>query len=238
MGIISVEQSNRLFWLGRYTERALLVSRAVVACYDRCLDTDPTAYKAYLSCMGLTDSYGDGAHFAYAMLLDKDNPASASFSLERAFDNAIVLREEIGTQAFSFIQMALDSVRRMAQAGGNINAADRQTADDMLLGFIGAVHEDECGLDVRSIISLGRATERLDLSIRLRSPYEKVTHDFSYFCFRLRDFPKSTPYRYNTDALATLCGIDEWQEAYTDHVPELTNALNTIFIKEEACLRT
>ena len=38
MGTISLEHSSRLYWLGRYTERAFTTLDALQALYDKMLD--------------------------------------------------------------------------------------------------------------------------------------------------------------------------------------------------------
>ncbi len=45
MGIISLEKSNHLYWLGRYSERAFTTIRIFMDAYDTMLDQDPNAYK-------------------------------------------------------------------------------------------------------------------------------------------------------------------------------------------------
>ena len=45
MGIISLEKSNRLIWLGRYTERTFTICRTLGKYYDTMIDRDEFAYR-------------------------------------------------------------------------------------------------------------------------------------------------------------------------------------------------
>ena len=83
MTVLSRENSSRLFWLGRYSERVYTGLRDFMAKFD--------AMTAGNS----------------SQCFDEGNPDSAAFSLMRAYDNAIVLRDEIGTETFSYIQLAV-----------------------------------------------------------------------------------------------------------------------------------
>lgn len=44
MGVISVEQTDRLFWLGRYTERVYTTISLFSARVDRMIDGEPGGY--------------------------------------------------------------------------------------------------------------------------------------------------------------------------------------------------
>ena len=55
MGIISLEKSNHLYWLGRYSERAFTTIRTFMDAYDTMLDQDPEAYKHI--CNGAYSAY-------------------------------------------------------------------------------------------------------------------------------------------------------------------------------------
>ena len=93
---ISKEHGDRLYWLGRYTERVFTTLRTIQKFYDKMIDRS-NGYKDYLGYFGLEDSYGSNEAFVRSILYDEDNYNSVAFSLERAYDNGIVLREDIST---------------------------------------------------------------------------------------------------------------------------------------------
>ena len=51
MGTISIEHSDRLYWLGRYTERFFITLRSLDRLYDKMID-DKYGYREYLSAAG------------------------------------------------------------------------------------------------------------------------------------------------------------------------------------------
>ena len=109
MSTISKEHGDRLFWLGRYTERFFITLRSLDKLYDKMID-EKHGYKEYLAYFGLDDTYSDSHDFIRSFLYDDSNPNSAAFCLERAYDNGIVLREEISSKTLSFLQMANDTL--------------------------------------------------------------------------------------------------------------------------------
>ena len=58
MSTISKEHSDRLFWLGRYTERLFITLRSLDKLYDRMID-EKHGYKEFLGYFGLIDTYKD-----------------------------------------------------------------------------------------------------------------------------------------------------------------------------------
>lgn len=96
-GSISTELSSRIYWLGRYAERALTTLKSLERLYDKVIDRDPKHYQKYLDCFGLEDVYGNYKDFFHSFIFDQNNSCSAAYSLERAYDNGIELREAIST---------------------------------------------------------------------------------------------------------------------------------------------
>ena len=99
MGIISVEQASRLYWLGRYTEWVYSTIRMFFLSYDRMIDTDDNCYKEFCASVDIPDIYESKENFLKRYPFDETNPDSIISNLNRAYDNAIVLRENIGTDA-------------------------------------------------------------------------------------------------------------------------------------------
>lgn len=49
MGIISVEQADRLYWLGRYTERVYTTLRIFYRSFDTMIDEITDSYRELIS---------------------------------------------------------------------------------------------------------------------------------------------------------------------------------------------
>ena len=62
MGTISLEHGSRLYWLGRYTERAFTTLAALQDLYDKMIDHG-AGYTDYLNAFGLSDKYGSASDF-------------------------------------------------------------------------------------------------------------------------------------------------------------------------------
>src|SRR5574344_2553676 len=92
---ISAVKANRLYWLGRYTERVYTSLHLLRRCYDQMIDGNPKDYENYYHTMDVSHRYKDLESFKLGLMYDHENPASLIRSLESANDNAIVLREEI-----------------------------------------------------------------------------------------------------------------------------------------------
>ncbi len=232
MGIISLEHSDRLYWLGRYTERFFTTIKALGRQFDKMIGTSH-GYTDYLDCFGLPDIYTDNRSFFRSMLFDKNNANSANYSLERAYDNGIVLREEISTDSLSFLQMAMDTIAKAEQEhNGNVRLA-LLPLEDIIYSFWGSINEHIYDDEIRNIIYIGKTVERLDMYIRMKYPFERVEKEFIRLLKNLNRVPKGTPYRYNTKYLSDLVEILGTQEDYRRDSEKAVDSLGHLFDTEE-----
>ncbi len=177
MGIISVEKSSRLIWLGRYTERAFTISRALSRYFDEMIDHDEYAYRGFLDCLGLPYIYGSRDAFIRTYIFDENDPNSLMSQLVRAMDNAIVMREELTSDTLCYVQMALDTLKQGREDSAPMLVL-QQVVDD-LFAFWGSADDNVANEDCRNLMKCGKYVERLDLYVRLGYPYrevEKETH--------------------------------------------------------------
>lgn len=211
MGTISLEHGDRLYWLGRYTERVFTTLKALQDVYDRMLDNEGS-YTEFLGYFEMPDIYGNSTDFFCDLLYNRENSGSVAHSLDRAYDNGIVLREDISSGAFSFLQVAKDTLKRSK------TAKNRRLAllplEDVLYGFWGCIADNIYDEEIKNIIYCGKSTERLDLYLRMNYPYEDVSREFERLCIRLGRVPKNTPYRYNTRFLSDLVEIIGEEDEY------------------------
>lgn len=228
MGTISLENGDRLFWLGRYTERVFTTLKALEKQYDRMMDEDHHLYTEYLKCFGLADTYGDMYKFMYSFLYDQENPNSAVYSLERAYDNGIVLREEISTEALGFLQMAKDTMEQAKDSNKGL-LYNLLPVEDTLFGFWGCIDDYIYDEEILNIILCGKSVERLDLYFRMGYSSKLINMEFERLCKALRKFPKDSPYRYNTEQLSVLVEVVGLQEDYPQRLNEVLNALSKLF---------
>ena len=165
MGIISVEQASRLYWLGRYTERAYTTIRMFFNSYDRMIDEERESYTAFCNSIDIPDIYQSKEDFLKRYPFDGENPDSIISNLNRAYDNAIVLRESISTEALSYIQLSIYEMNKAAK--GSAPLFELQRVLDDILAFWGIIDDRIDSEETRNIIKAGKRIERIDLYARL-----------------------------------------------------------------------
>lgn len=203
MGTISLEHSDRLFWLGRYTERSFTTLKSIQRHFDKALDTDPQWYQQYLTVFGLTDIYGSREAFLRDFLFNEQNANSVLYSLYRAYDNGIVLREDISTETLSYLQIAMDTLEKASLAKDGL-LYELLALQDILYSFRGSLENHIYDTEEKALIDCGQSIERMDLYFRLHYTDEMIRQEFERLCDRLRLIPKNTPYQYNTQYLSAL----------------------------------
>ena len=165
MGIISIEHSDRLYWLGRYSERVYTTLRIFSDQYDSMIDLKEEEYKDYCSKQDIPDIYYSAESFAQRYCFDEEDPNSVISNLTRAYDNAVVMREEIGSNTLAYIQMAVYAMNKAKISGAPI--FELQRVKDNIVAFWGIVDDSIDDEHVRSMIKLGKRVERLDLYARM-----------------------------------------------------------------------
>lgn len=198
MYLISIDQGENLFWLGRYVERVCMTLHHLDDLYDVLLDSDNGAYAAFCEKLNIPNIYENDIDFIAKYQFAKDNPDSLYSNLSRAYDNGLVLRNTISSTTLSYIQMALDLLSE-GQKGGACSLINQQLID-YLLAFWGCLDEKVYANNERNLIKAGRYLERLDMELRLSAPWREVEVTLSKLSHRL----KGAEIAYNVDKLARL----------------------------------
>lgn len=172
MDNVSVNKANCLYWLGRYAERAYKISQLVMEFYDKMVDLDATAYDDFCAKLGLNYKFNNKREFLKTLITDKECSSSIAYSLGMAYDNSIILREQIDTETVAYIQLAYNNVMRMFNDSCRI--FDLQNVIDNLMSFWGAVDDYIIEDSVRDAIKAGKYVERLDLFCRFGRGMYKI----------------------------------------------------------------
>ena len=175
MGIISVEQADHLFWLGRYTERVYTTLRFYFPSYDSMIDETVDSYQAFCEYIDIPNIYSSKEDFLRRYPFDADNPASIISNLGRAYDNAIVLRESIGSEALSYIQLAVYDMNKAAVSKSPL--IELQYLIDHILSFWGIADDQIDSEQVRNMIKAGKRIERIDMYARLKLSREELIRE-------------------------------------------------------------
>lgn len=165
MGIISIEQVDHLYWLGRYTERVYTTLKIYSESFDRMIDESEDSYQKYCDSLDIPNIYESKEDFLKRYPFDISVPDSIISNLNRAYDNAIVLRETIGSEALSYIQLSIYAMNNASVSDAPL--IDLQQIMDDLLSFWGLVDDQIDSDQIRNIIKAGKRIERIDLYARL-----------------------------------------------------------------------
>ena len=183
MGIISLEQTNRLYWLGRYSERVYTTIRLYSKCYDEMIDDIGENYADFCRMLEIPNIYKDKDDFNARYGFDNTDPNSILSNLIRAYDNAIVLREEIGSETLSYIQLAIYAINKAKISRAPL--LELQNVEDNLLAFWGIADDFIDNETTRNIIKAGKRIERIDLYGRLKISPRELKREFSRMATRL-----------------------------------------------------
>lgn len=225
--IISANNSNRLFWLGRYAERGYLMLHLMRKAYDEVIDV-PVGEKPYSEFLSKLDIYvSDQFTTSYQMMeqiYDPETVTSLRSIIERMMDNAIVLRPEIYSESFSYIELCRDLIRREAEAQ-DMNITNLQPITDWLLAFWGSIRERVSGR-VYALLEIGRLVEHIDMNIRFDYKHYRIMESWEM----VRKYMVTDPDLFDlvqADIIATnLADSDRYAEHKPEDKTRLLNALS------------
>lgn len=206
MGIISVEQTNNLLWLGRYSERVYTTLRLYSNSFDIMIDEITDSYKKFCEMIDIPDVYGSKEEFQRNYPFDETNENSIISNLNRAYDNAIVLREEIGSEALSYIQLAIYDMNKAKFSKAPL--IEMQHVIDNILAFWGIADDSIDSSQVRNIIKTGKRIERVDLYARLGIKRSELIREIGRLAPRL----EKSGMAYRKDKIDILKSLAQEEE--------------------------
>lgn len=227
--VISANTANQLFWLGRYAERGYQILHLLRKAYDEILDVPDgeTPYSAFLEKLGVYISSDiNSCTQMMAQIYDIKTVNSLHYIIERMMDNAIVLRPEIYSESFSYIEMCRNLIREKAQ-DNEPNITELQPITDWLLAFWGSIRERVSG-KAYSLLEIGRLIEHLDMNIRFDYPHYRIDEVWS----RVKAYMPSDPDlfdRVQSGRFEMYAGSEEeFDNNLKNHKYEMIASLNGI----------
>lgn len=211
MDFKSIVNTDRLYWLGRYTERVYTTVQHYSKSYDIMIE-NADEYKHYCNSLDIPDIYTDADHFLKDYPYNEANPDSIISNLTRAYDNAIELREEITSESLAYVQLCIYEMNKCAQSAAPM--LEFQHITDYILAFWGCADdliEDE---NTRNLIKVGKRVERIDLFGRLHAPKEDCVREIHRLSGRIN----RCSLHYNKTALENLLEISEAEEIDYDRM--------------------
>ena len=198
MGIISVEHTDRLLWLGRYSERVYTTLKLFANYFDSMIDLNSDEYERFCKSQDIPNIYTSIEDFADRYCFDGEDPNSIYSNLMRAYDNAIVLREEIGSETLAYIQLAVYAMNKAAASDAPLVKLQRVT--DNIVAFWGLADDMIPDENIRNIIKTGKRVERLDLYARLKRPRTDILREVSRLSVRI----SRTNLKYSSEDISRL----------------------------------
>lgn len=198
MGIISVENTDRLYWLGRYSERVYTTIRLFAISFDDMIDSYIDSYADFCKRLDIPNIYTSKENFIERYCFDEEDPNSIYSNLMRAYDNCVTLREELGSETVSYIQLAVYEMQRARISTAPL--IELQKVVDNILAFWGIVDDCIDSQNVRNIIKIGKRIERLDLYGRLHMPREEMLREVHRLSGRITQ----TQLKYRVDYLREI----------------------------------
>lgn len=208
MAVKSSIKTDRLYWLGRYSERVYTTIMYFSDSYDKMIENG-AEYEQFCKRFDIPNIYTGSDDFLRSYPFGTDNPDSIINNLYRAYDNAIELREEISSSSLSYIQLAIYSISKAAESEAPL--IEFQKICDNILAFWGCIDdiiEDE---NTRNLIKVGKRIERIDLYGRLRMGREDLRREVMRLAGRI----DRCAIRYNKKTVETLLELVE--EPTIDH---------------------
>lgn len=157
--------------------------------YDKMIDGQPADYVSFWKKLDMTDSYASTGEFTLGMMYDEQNPGSVLSALNRAMDNAIMLREDIKSETMSYIEMSISLMKKM-RSEAESNITNLQPLTDWMLAFRGSAAQRIESPKVLSIIAIGQIVEKIDMMLRFCYGYERVALQYAMLKHWSQHFPE------------------------------------------------
>ncbi|MBQ6456687.1 MAG: alpha-E domain-containing protein [Mogibacterium sp.] len=203
MGTATLGKLDSLYWLGRYIERVYQSINMYKSTYDRLIDQDAELYKGECEKMGIPDNFTSAQDFAWKIAFDTDNPLSIISNLYRAYDNAMVMRDEISSETLAYVHLALAEIKRGKKSEAPL--MELQNVEDLIFAFWGCLDDKVDNESVRNTVKIGKRVERLDILLRRDADREDLQREVSRLVARI----DTTCLPYNRKALLYAAAMVE-----------------------------
>ncbi|MDK2867534.1 MAG: hypothetical protein PWP38_1849 [Clostridiales bacterium] len=201
MGVKSIENTDRLYWLGRYSERVYTTLALYGERFDSMIEEGEEGYDEFCRSLDIPNIYPTADDFRCRYPFGEDDPNSIYNNLIRAYNNAVELREEIGSDTLAYIQMAVYEMKKACISCAPM--IEFQKIIDYILAFWGIVDDQISDENTRNIIKIGKRIERIDLYGRLHIVREDMVREFQRLSGRI----DSCQMRYNRAVLHQLSDL-------------------------------
>ena len=166
MGSITLSKQNRLFWLGRYSERVYYMLKGLMNFIDDLVDSDQEMdYPTICQQLGIPNVYESSEDFCHRYIFDRSDPNSVATAADNMLGNGMVLRETLTTPTLAYLQLAMTALD-LARESDSPNVPLQWVLDD-IMAFRGSCDDSLDDEQTRNIVKTGGLVERLSLMLRL-----------------------------------------------------------------------
>ena len=198
MGIITLENLDRLVWLGRYTERVNSTIHIFFEGLDTYIDGNDTFYKDLCKRIDIPEVYNDAKHFIEDFPYNENKYNSIISNLNRAYDDAIVMRDYIDTETMAYIQLAIYDMQRAKSKDSSVR--DLYSVVDHIMGFWGCVDDRMDDQIIKAALRAGKRIERVYLYLSFDKPTDVIYREITKMENRINEIGM----KHNTIVLDTL----------------------------------
>lgn len=223
MGTFTITKNNRLFWLGRYTERVYQGVVIVRTILDDALDDKSIDLEDYCTRIGIFESFASTEDFCKRYAFDRELQGSIVNSADSMLGNGMVLRELLGTPTLSYLEMTLSALE--AASTSHSSAIQFQWALDDIMAFRGSYAELVDEEAVRNTIKSGASVERVSTLLRFDADEHSLTKEL----YRLINRLNKTNLSYDLGKLGCIQTYLSKKEACPDR-SQLLNSVETLFL--------
>lgn len=171
LSLVTASKADYLYWLGRYTERVYTTLNFFVPYYDRMMDAGPDAFRPLAHALDLPENFDNLDEMVHNLLYNEQDPGSVISAVRAAFNNATILRPELGTRLMQYLELAMAHIEDAARH--NENTSDRYSdlfdyrdISDDLLAFWGGIENSPADPAFKALLFLSKYVERIDLYTR------------------------------------------------------------------------
>lgn len=223
MDTISLSKNNQLFWLGRYAERVYQNVVLVRDVEDKLLDDISVDINDYCTKLGILNTFDSTEDFCKRFAYDRSFPSSILCTADAMLGNGMVLREMLGSQTLSYLQMATSALEEASKSAAS--EIRLQWVLDDIMAFRGCYGDAIDSEAIRNTIKSGASVERVSTYLRFESSDAALVRELTRLISRL----EKTHLTYNEACYKLIQEYINSEETHPNRA-HLLNSVETLFV--------
>ena len=215
MGTVTLGKLDSLYWMGRYIERVYQSINMYKMTYDKLIDQDAEYFKTECERMGIENTFESAMDFAWRIAFDTSHPLSIISNLYRVYDNAMIMRDEITSEALAYVHLAIAEMKRGRKSEAPL--MELQNVEDLIFAFWGCIDDKVDDQGVRNTIKIGKHVERLDILLRRGAERSDLVREIN----RLMSRVDTTELPFNRKALLYTNAMIEDEDADYEEIRKM-----------------